>query len=134
MADPDIIFNVAEADHRAPGCGKHPDPACLCDVDISRTAGIEWKRAPIEFVNVETAEDLVQVWASYVFTYEIAPERQRDPKMPSPNYKPWTPYVGARYAQGAMPFQIHREVCERWDVSPSLKSIQSMALRSKRVA
>jgi len=55
----DMLWNVEEADAVSMGCADHGLPDCLCDVDVSLTADIEWERGPMELVYVETLDDLL---------------------------------------------------------------------------
>lgn len=59
------------ADQQSPGCAEHHDPACLCDVDLSRTEGIAWNQAPRELLGVETAEGLVDAAAEMLMRLQI---------------------------------------------------------------
>ena len=53
----------ADALNGGKGCIKHNDPACLCDVDLTGHEPVEIRYLPDEFVNVETADDLVEAAA-----------------------------------------------------------------------
>jgi hypothetical protein len=71
MADPAKVFDVEVADRLSQGCGRHASAACLCDVDVSLTADIEWTTGPIELAACESGAELAQRWTDWVFTNEI---------------------------------------------------------------
>jgi len=70
-----MLWDVDAADADADGCAEHHDPACLCDVDISRTAHIEWNQAPAELVAVETVDDLLGTAAAMLIRLDLEMRR-----------------------------------------------------------
>ena len=82
-----LLWDVEDADYGSPGCAEHRDPACLCDVDVSKTADVVYDRAPDELLEVETLEDLLSLSARMLlhqhFAHELGsrqytPDRQGD--------------------------------------------------------
>lgn len=59
-------FDVALADAESPGCAKHHDPECLCDVDLDRVGIAAMERVPASIRdNVETIDDFI-AWAERI--------------------------------------------------------------------
>lgn len=56
---------------RERGCPRDHPPDCLCDVDVSKTAGITWDRCPPQLINVETVEELVHAAANIWLEYDL---------------------------------------------------------------
>jgi hypothetical protein len=54
------------------GCGPHMDPECLCDVDISKTEGMVFDSAPMDFLGVVDTEDLIKAAANIWLNYDLA--------------------------------------------------------------
>lgn len=52
-------------------CATHEQPDCLCDVDVSKTAGMTWDKVPPELYNVETREDLVVAAANLWLNLDV---------------------------------------------------------------
>lgn len=46
------------------GCAAHLKPDCLCDVDVTKTAGMTWDQVPAQLCGVDTAAELVEVAAN----------------------------------------------------------------------
>ena len=54
------------------GCGDHLDPECLCDVDVSKTAGMTFDKAPRDLMGVTTREELVLAGANVWLNLDLA--------------------------------------------------------------
>lgn len=52
-------------------CGGGHGEDCLCDVDVSRTAGMTWDKVPDRLLNVETVDDLVRAAAHIWLDKEV---------------------------------------------------------------
>jgi hypothetical protein len=97
MVDPDRVFDTEVADRMSQGCGRHPGPSCLCDVDVSRTEHIEWTRGPAELVGAATPQELVALWSQWVYDNEIesqvkplrAVEEAKPRAIGAPNAEDW---------------------------------------------
>lgn len=66
-----LLWDVSYADSQATGCLTHSDPACLCDVDVTKTAHIDWAQAPAEFTNVLTVEELFETAAIMLMRLQV---------------------------------------------------------------
>jgi hypothetical protein len=73
VADPAKVFDVEVADRLGPGCGRHADLACTCDVDVALSADIKCTRAPSFMLGTRSLsrQELVQRWADWVYENEI---------------------------------------------------------------
>ena len=65
---------------RERGCPRHHPPDCLCDVDVSKTAGMTWDKCPPQLINVETVEELVLAAANIWLEYDLM-ERSVEQKL-----------------------------------------------------
>lgn len=53
------------------GCNAHADPDCLCDVDVSKTAGMTFDKVPPELAGVVDTEDLIRAGAQLWMDYDL---------------------------------------------------------------
>ena len=57
------------------GCLQHADPECLCDVDVSKTAGYVWDQVPQELHSVSDAQSLVYGGATIWVNYDLLTDK-----------------------------------------------------------
>ena len=71
-----LLWSVENADAQSPGCAEHGEPDCLCDVDVSLTADLEWNQAPRDLCLVETIDDLFYEAVEMLLRAEMSANRR----------------------------------------------------------